>query len=637
MYLMKLLVSEFTQRANNLWRDLQERFEAAHGYRAGDSEVKSWRKSLPALADVLRGTPKSVQECLVYLEYGMPSSSSRADAVIAGLDPNGYRCAVVIELKQWDASSVIVDRELLKVGGKIQPHPSDQALGYREYLEDLSEAFADTYKTIRSGSYLHNALSHSLGQLTQYPFAKLTEISPLFAADQKDQMAEWISDVLVQRPDSNYVVDLDSGTLKVSKNLFTTVARAVKEEPAWTLLDEQRAVYKQILDLVNNDDGEAHLVLVTGGPGTGKSVIAMQLMGELSRRGVPTAHVTNSRSFTTVMQSLIQRRRDPLWGTRAVQGLFRLSHSWVKRKDRFDVVLCDEAHRFRRSTTLFPYLVSNRPQAEEILEYARIMVAFIDDKQRLRKAEEGTVDYFRRCATQVGVQPKNIHGPIELTAQFRAAGNSDFVKVLDKALYEEIPTGFSHRNFALQVHDSVEDLEAYLQDKIDGGYSARLLAGFCWEWSDPNYDGTLVHDVQVGHWSRPWNRKAGNRTYPPDQHPYAQWANRVNNQLTEVGCIYSVQGFEFDYIGVVWGLDLVWRGDRWVAQPEKSFDPEMRRGKKPISEQIALPLLKNAYRVLCSRAMRGCSIFCLDEETAEYLRQALDQPSQPVLRAKVTR
>jgi uncharacterized protein len=156
------------------------------------------------------------------------------------------------------------------------------------------------------------------------------------------------------------------------------------------------------------------------------------------------------------------------------------------------------------------YLVSNRPQAEEILENARIMVAFIDEKQRLRKAEEGTVDYFRRCAIQVGVQPENIRGPIELTAQFRAAGNSDFVKVLDKALYEEIPTGFSHRNFALQVHEAVEDLEAYLQDKIDSGYSARLLAGFCWEWSDPNYDGTLVHDVQVGHWSRPWNRKAGN-------------------------------------------------------------------------------------------------------------------------------
>ena len=189
---------------------------------------------------------------------------------------------------------------------------------------------------------------------------------------------------------------------------------------------------------------------------------------------------------------------DPLWDARAVKGLFRLSHGWVKKKDRFEVVVCDEAHRFRRSTTL-KHLQSGRPQAEEILENARIMVAFVDEKQRLRKAEEGTVDYFKRCAARVGLPLENVHGPIELTAQFRAAGNGDFVKVLDKALYEEMPAGFSHRDFAFQVEGSVEGLEAYLQEQIDKGHSARLLAGFCWERSDPNRDGTLVDDVRVGH------------------------------------------------------------------------------------------------------------------------------------------
>ncbi len=248
--------------------------------------------------------------------------------------------------------------------------------------------------------------------------------------------------------------------------------------------------------------------------------------------------------------------------------------------------------------------------------------------QRAKGAEQGTVDYFKRCAARVGVPPENIHGPIELTAQFRAAGNSDFVKALDEALYEEIPAGFVHRDFAVQVDESVEGLEAYLRDKMDDGYSGRLLAGFCWEWSDPKRDGTLVDDVRLGpSWSRPWNRKAVNGPYSPDRHPYTLWANREENQLGEVGCIYSVQGFEFDYVGVIWGPDLVWRDGRWVARPEKSLDPGINGRNGPIPEKKALPLLKNAYRVLCSRAMTGCSVFCLDEETAEYLRRALGAPS----------
>src|SRR5262249_41627949 len=157
-------------------------------------------------------------------------------------------------------------------------------------------------------------------------------------------------------------------------------------------------------------DGEKHLVLATGGPGTGKSIIAMQLVGRLCRQEIPTVHVTNSSSFTTVTKSLVQVRRDRLWGSTAVEGLFRLSHNWVKREDRFEVAIWDEAHRFRRRTTLRPFVMSERPQAEEIMECVRVLVAFIDEKQILRRLEPGTVAYFRECARAIGVSDQNIHG-----------------------------------------------------------------------------------------------------------------------------------------------------------------------------------------------------------------------------------
>lgn len=301
----------------------------------------------------------------------------------------------------------------------------------------------------------------------------------------------------------------------------------------------------------------------------------------------------------------------------------RLSHSWVRRKDRFEVAIADEAHRFRTRTG-FKHLRSPRPQAEEVMENVRVFVAFTDEKQILRKDEAGTVDYFRSAALAVGVKPENIHGPIELEAQFRSAGSQGFVDALDSALYLGEPTGFTHPRFQARVFDTVEELEGHLIEHVDAGDSARLVAGFCWPWSDPLPDGSLVADVQVGKWRRPWNRKAiQGRSYTSDTHPYTLWARNATDPLGEVGCIYSAQGFEFDHVGVIWGPDLVWRTDRWVAQPHCSHDGEMRRGRRVTAEPIALPLLRNAYRVLASRGMKSCSIYCIDDETRDYLRAAL--------------
>lgn len=269
-----------------------------------------------------------------------------------GGDRNGRRAGLIIELKQWDARTVVVDGHNIKFGAEVHSHPSDQALGYREYLEDLSPAFADRTKQLRSCAYLHRTIESAAQKLLNEPFSKLLHLSPLFLGDQQHLMATWISELFFSRPDSAFVDDFESDDVRISRKLFDTVANAVRGQKAWTLLDEQRTAFNEIMKVAGSDSSEKHLVLITGGPGTGKSAIAMQVMGELCRRKVPVVHVTNSKSFTTVMQSLIAEKRSALWGTRAVASLFRLSHGWVKRKDPFEVAICDEAHRFREATSL---------------------------------------------------------------------------------------------------------------------------------------------------------------------------------------------------------------------------------------------------------------------------------------------
>ena len=623
MYLKRLSIAEFVASADHLWADVGEQFPRVFGIRPGPSEIQSWKNSYPALARVLSKLPASAQECVIFLEFGMPSSSTRADVLIAGITQTGQRAAVVVELKQWSAATVSVSGNAIKLGVQEHLHPSEQALGYREYLEDLHRAFSDLPALVRSCCFLHESAAISCRHLLVPPFDRLVEVSPLFGADEDNRICEWLSALLANQPDSRYLAELDVDQPQISRSLSATVAKAIREEPAWTLLDEQRLAFNTIMDIAKHSDGNKHLVLVTGGPGTGKSVIAMQVLGELHRLGIPAVHVTNSKSFTTVMQSLVARRRDALWGTKAVNALFRLSHSWIRKPDKFRVAICDEAHRFRSKTTLYPYLVSDRRQAEEILENVDVLIAFVDERQRLRRGEDGTIDYFWSCAAAAGVNSQHMHGPIHLNAQFRSAGNHEFVRALDDALYEGIGHGFIHDRFECTVLPGIEDVEAVLNDRINAGFSARLVAGFCWPWSNALPSGELVPDVQLGSWTRAWNRNAGNDSYPPDRHPYAIWANRRDDQLHEVGCIYSAQGFEFDYVGVIWGKDLVWRDGKWLAQPESSFDPELNPKRGRVDAIITGMLLKNAYRVLCTRALRGCFIYCADGETRDFLRRAL--------------
>jgi hypothetical protein len=601
---------------------MQANFQLRHGYRAGASEVRSWRNSLPRLAGVL-GRVDDLANCRIYLEYEMPSSSARADAVIVGMNGAGRRAAVVVELKQWDRS-VVPAGSNIRVGGEVRPHPSDQALGYREYLEDLSAAVVRQGASVASCAFLHNLDLHGVSLLRSGSFAKLTSISPLFGGLDEEAMAAWLAGLITGPPESSFIQDMDAGEVAVSKPLFEYVSRAVQEEPAWVLLDGQRAAYNLILDIVGAGDGEKHVVMVEGGPGTGKSIVAMQLMGELCRREIPTVHITNSKSFTTVMRSLVTTNRSKVWGSKAVEGLFRLSHAWVKNPARYRVAICDEAHRFRMSTDLFPYLASPRPQIDEILENVDVVAAFLDEKQMLRRAESGSVDYFTQAAARAGVPRRNVHGPVILDSQFRSAGSADFVAALDRTIYESSAQPFTHGRFESGVAASVEELTESLQARRAEGNSVRLVAGFCWPWSNPNADGSLPADVVVGSWSRPWNAKAVRSSYPPASHPYTIWARRLADPLSEIGCIYSAQGFEFDYVGVLWGADLIWRG-RWVAAPEASHDVELTGGRsrsRRATQETAERLIKNAYRVLSTRALRGVYFYAVDKETNEHLRAA---------------
>ena len=147
-----------------------------------------------------------------------------------------------------------------------------------------------------------------------------------------------------------------------------------------------------------------------------------------------------------------------------------------------------------------------------------------------------------------------------------------------------------------------------------------MTAGSCWRWSDPRPDGRLVDVVTIGGWSRPWNLRSerGVGGAPPS----SLWASDPGG-FGQVGCVYTAQGFEYHWNGVIVGPDLVWRTDRWVSRREFNKDPDFRSAKT-VSDETFDRLVRHVYKVLLTRGLTGTLLYSVDAETHAMLRRVVN-------------
>jgi DUF2075 family protein len=588
-------------------------YKSAFGTEPSESEKKAWSDLLRNIAPVFSeaSLPKTTR---VFIELKMPLSSARADMMLLG-KKDGKVSALIIEHKGWEDKSIKIKNNKIYVGNREELHPYLQAEGYALYLQDYLVALHNA--EINYSAYLPNVQSEKLMQ------ALSSNGEKTFNQKSVEKFIEFMRETINGGLTDKETRVFLSSPYAPSKTLVNQTVKAIKNQKSWILLDEQRLVYENIESCLEKDKESYHKVvlIVKGGPGTGKSAIALKLLGYSLEKNLSAVHITNSSSFTTTIKGILIRAGD--FKQNRLDGMFRLSHNFIKvPHNSIDIAICDEAHRFRRSTDLYPYLVSRESQVYQIINAARISVFFVDENQIVRPGESGTVNYIIEQAKRF----KNIEiREYELKTQFRNAGNENFVKWLDYVLgitQEPVYAETWNKEFEFKIFADIISLEEALRKKIQEGHTARLVAGFCWPWSDPDEEGNLPEDVVIGKWRRPWNRKRPNgRKLSPINDPYFEWATRDSNQLDEVGCIYSAQGFEFDYIGVIWGNDLRLMDKKMVAEPKASYD-NLIKNKNREDEDIG-KLLRNTYRVLLSRGMVGCYIYFLDEETKNHFMKNL--------------
>ncbi len=606
---------------NQIADKLKQSFFEYFRYNPSVNEVNSWRHSLLAVSSVFNEA--KLLDHGVLLEYQLPLSSKRLDCMITGKDKSGLDNAVIIELKQWEKckDSDCENEVMTWVGGAEREvlHPSAQVGQYKTYLQDSHTAFYEGNAPIdlNACSYLHNYPKEKNDVIFLEKFENIIKANPLFTKDDVPALEEYLLTKLEKGHGIDVLEKVEKSKYRPSKKLMNHVANVIKGKSEYILLDEQLVVFDRVLSTAKQSltDKKKSIVIIKGGPGTGKSVIAINLMAELLAKEFNAHYVTGSRAFTETLRKIIGARGS---------SEFKYFNSYAKaERHEIDVLVCDEAHRIREtSNSRFTKKEnrSNLPQIEELLKAGKTCVFFLDDDQVVRPGEIGSTKYLKETALKQGCQ---IH-EYELEAQFRCSGSDGFVNWINNTLAikrtANVIWNSGKEDFEFKVFESPESLETAIRKKVEEGQTGRVTAGFCWKWSNANPDGTLPSDVIIGDYKRPWDARPEAKKLAPGIPKASLWAYDPNG-INQIGCVYTAQGFEFDYVGVIFGKDLTYNFDQqaWEGHKENNADTVVKRSKEKFSD-----LVKNTYRVLLSRGLKGCYVYFMDKDTERFFKSRME-------------
>ncbi|MFB4293284.1 DUF2075 domain-containing protein [Nonomuraea sp. ATR24] len=584
---------------SHLVEELRRRFVSVHGAKPRESESASWGGSIPTVVDLLINA--GLQDVQVLIELTAPICDVRMDIVLVGSEPaTGEICVVVVENKQWSQIRPVRGTQMVHVpnapGRNPSLHPATQADGYRQALRD----FVPMLRTAKVMSLvnLHNmpaALLETIRDEDQLESgAKRTHMYGK-EPEERERFAAMLTRTLSGNKALEYARDLLSARVSPTESLMTAVSKSVRGRSVFPLLDEQRKAVEYVkAQLAVSRRGNKRVVLIVGGPGTGKSVIALELLAACSRDGLKVAHATGSRSFTRTLWEYAGE------DTRA-RRIFRYFNSFETLRSKLDMLIADEAHRLRRQTP-----GTGGSQVKQLIEAADVPVFLLDEHQVVRPGEDGTIQLIENAAKEM----KHEVLRIDLRSQFRCGGDPEYIRWVEQLLglvAGEPPHRWRPReNYELYVAPTPEAMEKFLNKRAaETNSSARIAAGFCWPWTFPR-NGTLTDDVRINGWNRPWNVKGDE--WVGDKPPHTLWATHPGGH-GQIGCIYTAQGFEYAWAGVIFGPDLVWRDGGWQADISQNRD---RSVENALDFDF---LVRNTYRVLATRGMRGTVLYSVDRTT----------------------
>jgi DUF2075 family protein/Mrp family chromosome partitioning ATPase len=610
-------------RENIISDIMTNNYKARLGRNPGTPEFVSWQNSLSRVRDLLE--IGKINDTFVALEYEVPYNQSRLDCLLFGKGIDEVSNVVLIELKQWSSvKSLEEEGNFVEAytGGRerIVPHPSQQVKGYHNYMFGFVQEFEnEPTLTLFSCAYCHNYSRTDGKGLHNIIYKDLIEEFPLFTKEDTKLLGNRLRDLLEKGAGLEIFNRFMQSRLHPSRKLLDNVQRIIRNDIVFSLLNEQLVAKNLIWARCRLaiKKKEKYVIIVHGGPGTGKSVIALNVLAEAAQRKLNVRYGCKSKPFTEGLRKLVGRGAEIMF-----DNLYQFVPS-KKKENEIDLLLIDEAHRIEKTSNhqyTKPEDRTDMPQIEQLVRCSKTTVFFIDDRQNVRSSEVGSSALIRNAAGKFGA---GLH-EVTLETQYRCMGSNDYLQWIESVLgYSDEKIVFSKNDqFDFRIFSSPEEImKILLQKESAKPNSARMTAGFCWPWSSRlDENGELVKDVRIGNFAMPWETHDKITRIPKGYVRWYEWAYKPEG-IKQVGCIYTAQGFEFDYVGVIIGGDLCFdhKTGKLSSDISSTKDPMLRRSPENFENHV-----RNIYRTLLTRGMKGCFVYFVEKEVEEFFRLRME-------------
>lgn len=594
--------------------EIEENILSKLGRHTPKAEFRSWENSLNYMYKVLNDD-EIPSDAGVAIEFNIPQTSKRVDFIISGYGADSDPEMVIIELKQWETLNEVAGTDALVdtfTGGANRRvvHPSYQAWSYAQLIRDYNASVQDRRVKLSPCACLHNYIRHENDPIDAEQYEEYIKEAPAYTKGQLPELRNFIKSSIKKGDKKEVLYLVDHGKIRPSKSLQNAIGSMLKGNREFVMIDEQKVAYEEILrlSLMSQKDFKKRTIIVQGGPGTGKTVIAVNLLAELTQRDQMVQYVSkNSAPRQVYLKKLKGQMKNS-----SVDNMFKGSGTYTEAGNNVaHTLLVDEAHRLNEKSGMFHNLGEN--QIKEIIHAAFCSVFFIDESQRVTMDDIGSVAEIEHWAKEEGSE---IHY-LELQSQFRCNGSDGYLAWLDDVLdiRETANYDLEGVDYDIRICDSPNEMRELVIERNKVSNRARVLAGYCWEWIKAGQNDTNCHDIKIGDFEMSWNLGNGE--------PFAVSDTSIN----EVGCIHTSQGLEFDYVGVIVGDDIRYENGQVITDFTKRArtDQSLKGIKKLYKEspeeakKRADEIIKNTYRTLMTRGMKGCYIYCTDEGMKKYL------------------